>query len=484
MSPEYLPVTSRTQLERRVEKFITERGLLAGHSRLIVGVSGGPDSVCLLHILARSRDKLGIYLHAAHLNHGLRGAESDADSAYVQELCGGLNVPVTAGKVDMIPLRRKHSPLEETAREARYSFFASLAGDIDARAVAIGHTADDHLETVLLHLLRGAGTRGLAGLEPVVVRRSGNSSLSVVRPLLEARRSETEEYCRRFDLRPRRDTTNQSLNLLRNRIRLELLPLLRQYNAGFDAVLGRASRIARDDLQALEWWAAGMWTEIARNEGGSLRLDRKRLLTCPPGLRRVLVRRALEESLGGPMDIRAEHIESLMNALNMPAGKRLSLLRGLCAYTDYDSLVLGGSPPSPLPPLTTEYSLNVPGETALPGWRVIARETDKGALEDTSLGQEALSAFLDYEKTGSRLVVRSRRDGDRFQPLGMEQHKKLQDFMVDARIPRARRDGIPLVCAADQILWVVGWRIDGRVRVTESTRKVLCLRFLEEPDQR
>jgi len=115
---------------------------------------------------------------------------------------------------------------------------------------------------------------------------------------------------------------------------------------------------------------------------------------------------------------------------------------------------------------------------------VIARETDRGALEDTSPGQDALSAFLDNEKTGSRLVVRSRRDGDRFQPLGMEQHKKLQDFMVDARIPRARRDGIPLVCAADQILWVVGWRIDGRVRVTESTRKVLCLRFLEEPDQR
>ncbi|MDO8472252.1 MAG: tRNA lysidine(34) synthetase TilS [Dehalococcoidia bacterium] len=484
MSTEYTPATSRTPLERRVEKFITEKGLLAGHSRLMVGVSGGPDSVCLLHILARSRDKLGIYLHAAHLNHGLRGAESDADSAYVQELCGGLNVPVTAGKADMGPLRRKHSPLEETAREARYSFFTSVAGDIDARAVAIGHTADDHLETVLLHLLRGAGTRGLAGLEPVVVRRSGNSSLSVVRPLLEARRSETEGYCQRFDLRPRRDITNQSLHLLRNRIRLELLPLLRQYNAGFDAVLGRTSRIARDDLQALELWAAGMWTEVARNEGGSLHLDRNRLLTCPPGLRRVLVRRALEESLGGPRDIRAGHIESLMNALNMPAGKRLSLLQGLCAYTDYDGLVLGGSPPSPLPPLTTEYPLNVPGETVLPGWRVIARETDKDALEDTLPGPDALSAFLDYEKTGSQLVVRTRNNGDRFQPLGMEQHKKLQDFMVDARIPRAWRDGIPLVCAPDQILWVGGWRIDGRVRVTESTRKVLCLRFLREPEQR
>lgn len=472
------------QLERRVMSFARSNELISrGDRNLVVGVSGGPDSVCLLHVLNRIKEKLGISLHSAHLDHGLRGRESDADRAYVVELCERLGVPATVEKADLSYSRRRHSPLEETAREARYSFFVRTAATIGCETVAVGHTADDHVETVLLHLLRGAGTRGLSGLAPAVSwRREGKEAgLRVIRPLLEISRAETVAYCQALELRPRQDASNQSLDLLRNRVRLELLPQLRRYNPAVNSALARTARIARDEVEALDIWASEVWPQIARAEKGALTLDRRRISACPAGLQRHLLLKAMAEVLGDRRDIESSHIETLMGSLALPAGSTLNLLDGLTAHVTHEHVVLGALPPSPFPAMGCEYELTVPGETLVPGWSIVAEVMDRDEIQPLALPADGDSAIFDFAVTGPKLTLRSRRDGDRFRPLGMDHDKKIQDFMVDSHIPRHWRDTLPLVCSPHQVIWVAGFRISDLARVTEDTSRALLLRFRRTP---
>ncbi|MBI2855137.1 MAG: tRNA lysidine(34) synthetase TilS [Chloroflexi bacterium] len=464
-------------LRMRLLRNIKDSGAVSPGS-LVVGVSGGADSVCLLHLLASSADDLHVRLHAAHLDHGMRGLESDADRQYVIGLCGELGVPLTAEKTDVLLGKRQHSPAEEAAREARYSFFARVCQDVGASAVAVGHTLDDHLETVLLHLLRGSGMQGLGGLEPRTTWQRGTQHVEVVRPLLAVRRAETEEYCRLFVLKPRQDSSNLSKGPLRNRIRLELLPLLRQYAPGFDAVLERMSRLAHDEYLAIENWVQQAWPGAVHISEEGLRLDKAKLTSYPAGLRRAVLRRSLETVLGGMRDIEAVHVEAMMQALSMPAGNRIDLLKGAVLTVGYGSIELGMRDRANSPPaFQGVHTLNIPGETAIGGWQVSAEVLDALALEERDTEQGGLVAFIDQDSLRGPLTVRSRRPGDKFQPMGMSGMKKLQDFMVDERIPRHMRDTVPLVCSQEGVIWVVGYRLDERARVTRETQKVLKLAF-------
>jgi tRNA(Ile)-lysidine synthase len=232
-------------LEQRVFDFIRQHRLLSANERLVVAVSGGADSVCLLHILVGLKERLKIKLHIAHLNHQLRDAESDADADYVADLARNLGIPATIERRDVKGYRKEQrlSP-EEAAREVRYRFLAEVAGATGAQAVAAGHTRDDHIETILMHLIRGAGTRGMRGLQPSTGWPSKTGGLIVIRPLLEVSHQETEDYCRQYRLTPRLDASNLSLSPLRNRIRQQLMPLLQGYNPGIAEALLRTGRIA------------------------------------------------------------------------------------------------------------------------------------------------------------------------------------------------------------------------------------------------
>jgi tRNA(Ile)-lysidine synthase len=561
-----------------------------------VAVSGGPDSVCLLHILAGIRQEQDVKLHVAHLNHQLRGPESEAEAEYVSGLARSLGLPVTIASQDAAAHRAtRHCSLEEAARELRYAFLADVATDAGATRVATGHTRDDQVETVLMHLLRGTGTGGLGGLAPstplphhptmkppqgileqpprsqgaqiqVPLRgglaaeppvpvaagpgaqppvhlslRAQRSNLLVVRPLLEITREETTRYCQRRGLHPRLDSSNLSLSFLRNRLRLELLPRLRQYNPSVDEALLRLADIARDDAAFIAGQASTLWEQVTRHEDNAICLDRKALAALPVALQRQVLRTALAALAGDVRDIEAVHIESARSLLQKPVGKEISLPRGLICRTGYDELtiakhsaatsresgaeastapVVAGFPPwgwdegghrtrpyadkprpgrpAPcaaclLPCLSGDTPLKVPGQTFLPGWRVTASivATMAGLPRSDSIGTprndreesrpntpDPFVAHFDLAKTGTDLLVRPRRAGDRFQPLGMNAPKKLQDFMVDARIPRAWRQHIPIVCSPQQIVWVAGWRIDDRVKLTEASQKVLRLKFV------
>ncbi|MBM4447065.1 MAG: tRNA lysidine(34) synthetase TilS [Chloroflexi bacterium] len=464
-------------LEQKVTSFIREHSLFSAGDKLVVAVSGGADSVCLLHMLAQQRKELGIELHVAHLNHQLRDAESDSDASYVSDLACRLGVPATIECRDVAAYRdQKGGSLEEAAREIRYGFLAEVANKIGASKVVVGHTRDDHIETILMHLLRGAGTAGLCGLQSCSILPYGENSgwLEVVRPLLDITRQETLDYCQRYNLAPRSDSSNVSPTFLRNRIRLELIPVLRSYNTNIDEAFIRLAAIAGDDISFIEEQASLLWDELAKEEAGAIYLDINKLIDLPRAIQRQVFRMAIKQFRGNLKDIEADHIEAMIDFLSKPAGKRLCLPDGLTLSTEYSHLVLASAQASicPLPSLRGASDINIPGETDLPGWRVRA-----DIIQEVVGDDNGLAASFDLAKVGRELTVRRRRPGDRFQPLGMSQTKKLQDFMVDSRIPRSWRDRVPLVCSPKQILWVVGWRIDDRVKVTENTKEILCLRF-------
>ncbi len=463
-------------LEQRVAIFLREHHLTASRKPLLVAVSGGPDSVCLLHVLNALKKDSGLKLHVAHLDHQLRGNESMADAQYVLDLCHELGIPVTIEQRNVRTYQKEHKlSIEEAAREVRYGFFTEIAESIGAERVAVGHTLDDQVETVLLNLLRGTGTRGLRGLQSVRHWQSSGRRLTIVRPLLAVSHKETAAYCRRHHLQPRIDVTNRSLALTRNRIRLKLLPLLKSYNPDIIEALLRTARIASDDIAFLEKTADRYWRKIASKQGEVIVFRKSALLELPSGLQRLVLRRAIEDILGTLKDIEARHIEDMLTLLAKPAGKRINLPYGLFFATEYDRFLLGHQLDefSPLPLLDSEHPLTIPGTTHISGWRI---HTDVIEKMESAFGDD-LTAYLNYDRVRGELVVRPRCPGDRFQPLGMDEEKKVGRFMIDARVPRLWRTRVPIVCDDEKLLWVVGYRIDERVKVTENTKRVLRIKF-------
>jgi len=461
-------------LGTRVLEFIGREGLIKGGETLVVGVSGGSDSVCLLHILSELRQALGVSLHVAHLDHMLRGMDSAADALYVTELAERLSVPATIQTRDVEAYRKeKHLSLEQAAREVRYDFYGDVAQSVNAERIVLGHTEDDQVETVLMHVMRGTGLAGLRGMQPMTRWQGRGGTLWLLRPLLEVTRVETEGYCREYGLEPRTDVSNYSPAFLRNRIRHEVIPLLQSCSRGVGAALLRTARAADDDLSFLDGEVGMVWGRVVTVQPNGILLNTSGLLSLHPSLQRHLLRRVVGEILGDLADIHAVHIEVMMDALSKQAGKKLSLSRGLVFLVGYETCLVtrGGHETCPLPPLEGEHRLNVPGDTVIAGWKARARIMEPGSMA------EGFKACLDFDRVGADLAVRGRRAGDRFHPLGMAEPKKLQDFMVDAKIPRDWRDRVPLVCSTQGIVWVVGWRIAEWVKVTDTTKRVLCLEF-------
>jgi tRNA(Ile)-lysidine synthase len=472
-----LPTLKNASPEQKILTFIQENSLAARREKLVVAVSGGADSVCLLYALAGLRQKLGISLHVAHLNHQLRDKESDADARYVAGLAKKLGIPATVAARDVKAYQQEHRlSLEEAAREVRYSFFAEVAKAAGTDKVAVGHTADDHVETLLLHIIRGSGTKGLRGLAPLNTLNVSGRKLTVIRPLLALSRAETVAYCRDRKLKPRLDATNLSTEPLRNKVRLRLLPELRQYNPQINEALSRLSHTAADDLDFIEKEAQRLQNDVLQKEKGSVVINKKDFLALHPALQRQLLRSAVASLLGSLKDIESSHIEDVIEALPKPAGKVITLPFGLNFTIEYDRYILAKASTSlcPYPTLKSKVALKIPGKTTFSGWTVNAT-IEKGAKR----GGEAndFTACFDLDHAGNNLIVRSRLAGDRFQPLGLKQPKKLNVFMIDARIPQSWRRNIPLVVNGEEIIWVVGYRIDERYKVRSDTKNILRLEF-------
>ena len=480
------------KVHRQVRRAVEQAGLTG--KTLLVAVSGGPDSLTLLHALAELRVKPGLNVYGAHLDHGLRGGASARDARLVAERFRALDIDFTLDKAD-VPAARKalRMSLEEAAREVRYAFLARLAEERGADAIVLGHTADDQAETVLMHLIRGAGLAGLRGMEALSRRPVEQHEAVLFRPLVEVSRRDTLDYCRALDLQPVMDQSNLSRAITRNRVRLDLLPMLEQFNPEVRAAITRLSRTASRDLSYLEEQVDRAWDGTVRVESSKVLVDREAFSALHPALQGHLLRRAVAAMKPDLRDLEQYHLDTMAGLLGGPAGASLDLPGGLRFSVSYSDATVSKTADGAerRPPLDGEYELRIPGETLLPGWRVRSSIADSDGLHAVdglrrdrasqgARGEEypdGLSVRLDYDAVNRSLSVRSRRPGDRFQPLGMDHAKKLQDFMVDARIPRELRDSIPLVVSPRGIAWVVGWRIADWAKVTPTAKKTLDLSF-------
>ena len=437
--------------------------------RVLCAVSGGPDSVALLHALWSVRDELGISLHVAHLNHCFRGAESDADAEYVRELASNIGLDCSVESIDVPELQKVlRLSTEEAARLVRYEFLERVASEVGASRIAVGHTADDQVETVLLNLLRGTGIDGLSGMPPVRGK--------IIRPLIEVRRSEVEAYVERHGLHPRIDATNLVAEYTRNRIRLDLLPLLRrEYNPETDAAILRLAELARADAAYMNVEAEEAFNgSITQRGADSLSLDANAVQSYPLALRRRIVREAVKAVRGEIADVGFIHIEELLRLLDAGTDFKYELPGGVFVQRTRAALVLSSSRPSELPIIYC-YDLAVPGETVVPEIDVRIRTEITSQAVDHARPRGSMEVVLDYEAISGKLVVRSWRPGDRIRPLGLGGSKKVQDLFVDCKIPREARHRIPLIADDEKVIWVAGLALSEQAKVTDRTRKYLII---------
>lgn len=430
---------------------------------MVVAVSGGADSVVLLHSLLRLRAEWSLTLHVAHFDHGLRES-SRQDALFVEELAGSWGLSATTGSWG--GQARRGRSLQAEARRARYRFLAAVASQVGATKIALGHHRDDQAETVLLHLLRGSGLRGLRGMLAV---REGH----LIRPLLEVGREEIEDYVKRHQLSFVEDPSNQNLRYLRNRIRWKLLPLLqREYNPAMTRTLARMAAFVADDEGYLEARAGETFNDVAELQGTRICMSLASLRVAAPPIRRRILERAIR-SLAPGAYLTAAHVRAV-EALAVPGGQStVSLPRGQKAWRSGGFLYLGRRGAQRRPLVHTE--LRVPGEVVIQEWGVRMEAAILPRSMANVPGNSPDQAFIDWKQVLSPLEVRSWRPGDRFRPLGLQGHKKLQDLFVDAKVPREARGKVPVVSDQRGILWVPGFRIDERGRVGRGTEQVLFL---------
>ncbi|WP_165613577.1 tRNA lysidine(34) synthetase TilS [Desulfotruncus arcticus] len=451
---------------------IKEHAMVTAGETIVVGVSGGADSVSLLHILYMLKDELKIKLVVAHLNHRFRGAEADADAKFVSELAERWHLEAYVESRDVPAYKNTRGvSAQVAAREVRYNFLSEVATKTGAARVALGHHADDQTETILLHFIRGTGTRGLRGMLPV-------RDNFFIRPLLTIRRKEIESYCKQHGLAYRHDASNDKSKYLRNRLRLELVPLLEsQYNPNLIQAINRLGEIIREEDEYLDQQAGKAYRQAKlASGGGTVRLDRDRLLAIPLALRNRVIRMAWFEICGDSDDLEYKHINKVLEIIKGGGGYRqIALPRGVTCVKNYNLVEFTINHAKEAIPFY-QYLINIPGITPIPevgmsvGAQLLARE-DVPELS----GAEPWEAFLDYDSLSMPLVVRRRLNGDRFMPLGLDGTIKLKKFFIDNKIPVNIRNYIPLVVSGADIVWVAGQRPGDKWKVTDETITVLRL---------
>jgi tRNA(Ile)-lysidine synthase len=472
-------------LSARVLRTIRRHALVAPNGRVLVALSGGPDSVALVHLL-HELERLGHLSIAglAHFNHQLRGVESDADEAFCRSLAADRGLSIECGRGDVRATAREQGrSVEDAARLLRYAFLERAADVLRADRIAVGHSRDDQAETFLLRLIRGSGPQGLAGILP----RAGR----VIRPLLDTPRSDLRAYAAEHRLAFREDSSNDNLEIPRNRVRHELLPYLeREFSPGIVAVLAREAAIARDDDEHLRREAidlAGSGVLAREGSRGLVSIDAGALNSLPPALAARVARIALQTKAPDAF-IGFDHIESLLEFARCGrAGAALSL-PGQQAVHKGTRVVLGPEPPRPARGETRakrgfansfSFPLSIPGEVRLDtqGWAISAERADPAAAQAIGCVGRGVSVEVALEPLRLPLAIRSRRAGDRFKPPGLGHRKKLQDFLTDRKIPKESRDSLPLVVDGDdRIVWVVGHAVAADFRVTSGSRGVILLK--------
>jgi len=436
---------------------------------VLVAVSGGADSVALLDILAQLED-LQLHLVVAHLNHGLRGAASDADELFVSGLAHQYGLPFVVRRADVAALAKaSRLSLEDAGRRARYDFFAETARDHGATSIAVAHHLDDQAETVLIRLLRGAGGSGLRAM-------ASGSGAMVKRPLLAVSRGELEQYLRFRGLSYRTDATNADTAILRNSIRHELIPFLKKYNPKVSERLAATAEILSCDEELLEQVTEGAYARLASSHAAAIVLEIEPLAREPRGLRLRLYRRALFELRGDLKHIGLAHLDAIDRLVGAVRPSARLKLPGNCFVSrSYGRVSFAAAQL----PADAGWDLAVPGEGSyrLPdGRRLLVQRVQHPCVLDPGSRRVA---YLDPDQAPFPWLLRSFAPGDRFRPLGMGGAQKVKELFINEKIPLDERRRIPLLLSCGRILWVVGVRVGDEARLTAATGAALRVEILD-----
>ncbi len=459
------------RLTQRVYGYCMDCGLLAPGMKVIAGVSGGADSVCLLRMLAEMKDELDLTLVCVHIEHGIRGEESRVDRDFVKDLCLRLNIKLKIYEEDVPGIARERSmTLEEAGRYVRYEAFNKELVKEGADVIAVAHHKDDQAETVLFNMTRGSGLKGISGMAPVNGR--------IIRPLLILTREEIEGYLREKGQDYRVDSTNEDSGYTRNAIRNNIIPRLREISDGAVDHIVQAADEAREADEYIRGQAALAYERAVSGEDNLYTVETEELRKEPPLIQRYVIRSILTALYTSHKDLEALHVKSLVSLCDMQSGRSIDLPRGMMARKEGSRLLIGQREAVSPDREMTDIELNTDGDTEVKGYGTFV--SCIGEYDGITPAPDSLyTKWFDYDKIISRVHVRNRIPGD-YLTIGREENrKKLKKYLIDEKVPESKRGGLLVLADGAHILWVVGMRISEHYKVGRETRRVLKITYKE-----
>jgi len=457
----------------KVMDFIKDNSMFHKGDKVIVAVSGGPDSTCLLYILNELKEELGITLFGAHLNHCLRGLEADKDEEYAKKTCESLNIDFYSKKVDIHRVsREKNISCEMAGREVRYEFFEELMNKLDASKIALAHNANDQAETILMRIMRGTGIEGMVGIKPV-------RDKIYVRPILHLSRCEIEKYCEENNIYPRIDKSNLETIFARNKVRLDLIPYIEEnFNSDIINTINRLSDILKKDNDYLENISENEYKKYCVIDKQMVIINKSAFLQHEAIISRI-IRRALLAVNHNLYNFEKIHITNILELQKHDTGKTTMLPQDIIAENCYGNIHIHiHKKVSEVN--NEEYSLKVNEKKFIQPLNKEIKIDIISHLKFTEVKGNDYIVYFDYDKVLEPIVFRYRKVGDKFNPLGMKGNKKLKDLFIDLKVHKDKRNEIPLICFGSDIAWVVGYRISEKFKVTKNTVNILQIRIGSE----
>ncbi|MGL4731969.1 MAG: tRNA lysidine(34) synthetase TilS [Clostridium sp.] len=455
-------------MQETVLHTIKKYNMIENGDNVLVALSGGPDSMAMLHVLYSLKDALGINIvGAAHLNHLLRGEDAECDQQICEKFCKEINVPFYCRRIDIDSMAKENGVSHEMAgREARYNFFDELVKSKGYTKVAIAHNLNDQAETVLMRMMRGSGIEGLVGIKPV-------RDEVFIRPIIEVSRNIIEGYCDENKLNPAIDKTNFENVYSRNKVRLELIPYIEEnFNQDIIKTLNRMSRVISEDNDFIEGFSKKIFEKYCYKKGDRVIIYKDAFNEHKAVVSRVL-RMAIMQVKGSLYNIESGHINDIIKLYNHNTGKTLMLpgnLRVDNVYKDIYVYIYEEKNKA-----DKEFSLKLSINDS-----VYCEELSK-TIKLTTISNDGnfkikskdMIKYFDFDKIKGDISVRYRKNGDKFSALGMKGSKKIKDIFMDLKIPREERDFIPLICFGDEIAWIVGFRVSEKFKIDRNTKKIL-----------
>ena len=454
-------------IENNFLKFIQQEKLIKKGDGIVVGLSGGPDSVCLLYLLISIREKIGINIAAAHLNHMLRGKAADEDEEFAKRLCEKLNIEFFSKKVDINKYSKEHSLSSEAAgRKVRYEFFNDVMKKLNYNKIATAHNANDQAETVLMRMMRGAGLEGLCGI-PV------NRENKYIRPILFLKREEIENYCKEKGVKPRIDATNLERIYSRNKVRLDILPYMKEnFNQDVIEAINRMSILLQEDNKFIDKEVNKIFNDKCKIFNKSVTINKEVFLLEEAVIKRV-IRKSIEYVSGNKYDVELKHIEDVEKIQKHGTGKRINLPNNLIAINVYGDIKIKYEQE-----VNSNNNVRIIAKSELMDnvivfndFRMEFKVIDNN--ENINYNKNSFIKYFNFDKINKGITIRYRKNGDRIIPIGLNGSKKVKDIFIDMKIPKEDRDSIPILEFDNNISWIVGIKQSNLYKVTKDTKKVL-----------